>query len=423
MSELSPNTWAAPVAAGPLRARVVLPGSKSATARALLLAAIANGPGTITGPLDARDSQLMRDALRALGTVIDDSDDLVWKIHPAKPIRSGAVIDCGLAGTVMRFVPPLAALAPGTTRFTGDDQAKARPIEPILDALRQLGAEVIGDELPFTVTGPLHGDTATIDASGSSQFISGLLLAAASFPQGLILRHSGGGDVPSGRHIEMTVEWLRARGVQLTHPDKDTWVVAPGPIRAVDETVEPDFMTAAPFLAAAVATGGTVTVSGWPKSSNQPGVNLGALFTEFGASANLDADGLTVSGVGRIHGVDLDLHDASEFVPVAAALAALAITPSTIRGVAHIRGHETDRLAALSAEITGLGGSCVETADGLQITPAPLNAGTFHCYADHRLAHAGAVLGLVQPGIVLDDIACTSKTMPRFPETWQGMLR
>ena len=423
MSEPAPVPWAAPVAAGPIRARVVVPGSKSATARALLLAAIASGPGTITGPLEARDSQLMRDALRALGTAIDDSDHLTWKVRPAKPVRAGAEIDCGLAGTVMRFVPPVAALASGTTRFTGDEQAAARPVQPILDGLRQLGASVDGDQLPFSVTGPVRGGVATVDATGSSQFISGLLLTAARFPEGLTLRHDGDGDVPSHRHIEMTVEWLRARGVRVAHPDADTWIVSPGPIRGVAETVEPDFMTAAPFLAAAVVTGGTVTVAGWPATSTQPGADLGDVLTEFGASAMLGPDGLTVSGAGRIHGVDLDLHDASELVPVAAALAALAVTPSTIRGVAHIRGHETDRLAALTAEINGLGGSCVETADGLDIQPAPLHAGTFHCYADHRLAHAGAVLGLVQPGIVLDDVACTSKTMPQFPETWQGMLR
>lgn len=423
MSEPAPVPWAAPVAAGPLRARVVVPGSKSATARALLLAAIADGPGTITGPLEARDSQLMRNALRALGATIDDSDHLTWKVRPAKPVRAAVEIDCGLAGTVMRFVPPVAALASGTTRFTGDEQATARPVQPILDGLRQLGAKVVGDELPFTVTGPVRGGTATVDATGSSQFVSGLLLAAARFPEGLTLRHDGDGAVPSHRHIDMTVEWLRARGVKVTHPDEDTWVVAHGPIRAVAETVEPDFMTAAPFLAAAVVTGGTVTVAGWPSTSTQPGADLGDVLAAFGASATLGPTGLTVSGAGRIHGVDLDLHDASELVPVVAALAALAVTPSTIRGVAHIRGHETDRLAALASEITGLGGLCVETADGLDIDPAPLHAGTFHCYADHRLAHAGAVLGLVQPGIVLDDIACTSKTMPRFPETWQGMLR
>lgn len=423
MSEPAPVPWAAPVAAGPLRARVVVPGSKSATARALLLAAIADGPGTITGPLEARDSQLMRDALRALGATIDDTDHLTWKVRPAKPVRAAVEIDCGLAGTVMRFVPPVAALASGTTRFTGDEQATARPVQPILDGLRQLGAKVVGDELPFTVTGPIRGGTATVDATGSSQFVSGLLLAAARFPEGLTLRHDGDGAVPSHRHIDMTVEWLRARGVKVTHPDEDTWVVAHGPIRAFAETVEPDFMTAAPFLAAAVVTGGTVTIAGWPSTSTQPGADLGDVLAAFGASATLGPTGLTVSGAGRIHGVDLDLHDASELVPVSAALAALAVTPSTIRGVAHIRGHETDRLAALASEINGLGGLCVETADGLDIDPAPLHAGTFHCYADHRLAHAGAVLGLVQPGIVLDDIACTSKTMPRFPETWHGMLR
>ena len=423
MSEPAPLPWAAPVAAGPLRARVVVPGSKSATARALLLAAIADGPGTITGPLEARDSQLMRDALRALGASIDDTDPLTWNVRPASPVRAASEIDCGLAGTVMRFVPPVAALASGTTLFTGDEQATARPVHPVLDGLRQLGAVVEGDELPFSVTGPLRGGTAVVDATGSSQFVSGLLLAGARFPEGLTLRHDGDGPVPSMRHIEMTVNWLLARGVRVDHPDENTWVVSTGPIRAVAETVEPDFMTAAPFLAAALVTGGTVTVAGWPAASTQPGADLGDVLAEFGASATLDAAGLTVSGAGRIHGVDLALHDASELVPVAAALAALAVTPSTIRGVAHIRGHETDRLAALAAEITGLGGSCVETADGLDIQPATLHSGTFHCYADHRLAHAGAVLGLVQPGVVLDDIACTSKTMPSFPETWQGMLR
>ncbi len=423
MTEPAPVPWAAPTAASPVRARVVVPGSKSATARALLLAAIADGPGTITGPLEARDSQLMRNALRALGTRIDDTDHLTWTIVPAPVPRAGSEIDCGLAGTVMRFVPPVAALAAGTTRFVGDPYASARPVQPILDGLRQLGATVDGDELPFSVTGPVTGGTASIDASGSSQFISGLLLAGARFPDGLTLRHDGDSAVPSRRHIDMTVEWLRARGVVITQPDDETWVVAPGPIKAVAATVEPDFMTAAPFLAAALVTGGSVTVAGWPKRSTQPGMDLGDVLSEFGASAALDDAGLTVSGAGRIHGVDLDLHDASELVPVAAALAALAVSPSTIRGVAHIRGHETDRLAALASEITGLGGSCVETADGLDITPAPLHSGTFHCYADHRLAHAGAVLGLVRSGIVLDDVACTSKTMPRFPETWMGMLR
>jgi 3-phosphoshikimate 1-carboxyvinyltransferase len=423
LSEPAPVPWAAPLAASPVRARVVVPGSKSATARALLLAAIADGPGTITGPLEARDSQLMREALRKIGATIDDSDPLTWKVRPAHPVRATSEIDCGLAGTVMRFVPPVAALAKGTTRFVGDEQASARPVQPILDGLRQLGATVDGDELPFTITGPIQGGTASIDASGSSQFVSGLLLTGARFPQGLTLRHDGDSAVPSRRHIDMTVDWLRARGVIVTQPDDETWVVSPGPIKGVAETVEPDFMTAAPFLAAALVTGGSVTVTGWPRTSTQPGVNLGEILAEFGASATLDEDGLTVSGLGRIHGVDLDLHDASELVPVAAALAALAISPSIIRGVAHIRGHETDRLAALASEISGLGGSCEETADGLDIKPAPLHPGTFHCYADHRLAHAGVLLGLVRPGIVLDDIACTSKTMPSFPETWMGMLR
>lgn len=364
----------------------------------------------------------MRGALRALGAAIDDSDALTWKVTPATEITAADEIDCGLAGTVMRFVPPVAALASGTTRFVGDAYASVRPVQPILDGLRQLGATVEGDSLPFSVTGRVRGGTATIDASGSSQFVSGLLLSAARYSDGLTLRHDGDTTVPSRRHIDMTVEWLRTRGVAVTTPDEQTWVVAPGPIKAVAETVEPDFMTAAPFLAAALVTGGSVTVPGWPARSTQPGRDLGEILTQFGASATLDGAGLSVSGSGRIHGVDLDLHDASELVPVAAALAALAVSPSVIRGVAHIRGHETDRLAALAAEISGLGGSCEETADGLSIKPATLHPGTFHCYADHRLAHAGVLFGLAQPGIVLDDIACTSKTMPRFPMAWMGMI-
>ncbi|MCW5951635.1 MAG: 3-phosphoshikimate 1-carboxyvinyltransferase [Propionibacteriaceae bacterium] len=405
----------------------MIPGSKSTSARSLLLAALASGPSTLRGLLRARDTDLMRAGLGRLGVRFIDLDDEAVQVLPPGAFRGGAVIDVGLAGTVMRFLPPIAALATGATRFVGDPAMANRPVAPLLGALAELGAEVsLPYRVPFEVTGgpAVRGGAVTLDSSGSSQFISGLLLAGARLPQGLAVQHAGD-SLPSLPHIEMTVRMLAERGVRIDHPTPLSWQVHPGPISPLDEQVEPDLTNAASLLAAALVTGGRLTTA-WPEGSLQGADDLAAALEAFGAEISYRGGGssrrITVQGPERLHGVDLDLHATSELTPVAAALATLADSPSTIRGVAHIRHHETDRLAALESELTALGGRVRQTGDGLRIEPAPLRGGIFHTYADHRLAHAGALLGLAVPGIELDDVGCTSKTLPDFPALWTGLV-
>ncbi|MFI5494707.1 3-phosphoshikimate 1-carboxyvinyltransferase [Actinoplanes sp. NPDC051859] len=417
--------WTAPVAAGPVTATVRLPGSKSMTARAVVLSALADSPAEILRPLRARDTTLMADGLRALGTRIDTSDPERWTIEPGA-LRGPATIDVGLAGTVMRFAPPVAALAAGTVTFDGDPHARNRPLRPIIDALRTLGADIDASPsggLPLVVrgTGTLPGGPAVIDASASSQFVSGLLLSAPRFAKGLTLRHEGP-PVPSAPHLRMTTHMLRAAGAVVDESEPDRWVVEPGPTQGRVWTIEPDLSGAAPFFAAALVTGGSVTLGGWPRDSWQPVDTLTGLLTALGAEVTQNDDGLTVRGTGVLHGIDADLSEVSELTPVLAALAALADSPSSLRGVAHIRGHETDRIAALARELNKVGAGIVEHPDGLDITPRPLHAASFETYADHRMAHAAAVLGLAVEGIRLTDVACTSKTLPEFPELWAGLV-
>ena len=427
----APNAqpWEAPRAPAPVTGRVDVPGSKSETNRALVLAVVADAPSTITGALDARDSRLMRAALIALGARISPLTAGQTHVTPPMTITPAAEpVDVGLAGNVMRFVPPLAALAHGRTRFVGDPEASRRPVAPLLDGLRQLGVRVEGHRIPFSVTGgTLTGSRATIDAGESSQFVSGLLLTAARFPSGLELRHrgDGGAGVPSRPHVDMTISMLRRRGVTVTCPDENTWSVRPGPVAARDERIQPDLTNAAVFLAVAAVTGGEVVVPGWPAETTQGGDRIRDLLARMGAEVRLDGDDLHVRGRGGLTGVEADLHESSELTPVAAALGALAEGTTTIRGVAHIRGHETDRLAALATELTKLGARVDELDDGLRIVgrgPSALRGTRLATYADHRLAHAAALLGAVVPGVSLDDVACTSKTLPDFPGMWSALL-
>ncbi|MBK8459674.1 MAG: 3-phosphoshikimate 1-carboxyvinyltransferase [Micropruina sp.] len=413
--------WDAPVATGPVHATVTVPGSKSASARAYLLAALAEGPSELFGVLDARDTRLMRAALEDLGTQFTDTDEGSVLVTPPAAFTGGGTLECGLSGTVMRFVPPVAALARGVTRFVGDPGAESRPVAPLLDALRELGVAVVGDRLPFEVTGSssLTGGEVAVDASASSQFITALLLSGCRFPQGLTVRALG--QVPSMPHIEMTLSMLRARGVTIQQPDQRTWQVQPGTIRAARDVVEPDLTNAATLCAAALITRGTITTA-WPQDSVQAGGPLLAALAAFGADVGRVGDQVIVDGSAGIRGADVDLHQISELTCAVAALAALAEGPSRIRGVAHIRGHETDRLNALTGEITNLGGNVIETEDGLLIQPAPLHGGLFGTHSDHRMAHAGALLGLVVPGITLDDLGCTTKTLPDFAGLWTSML-
>ncbi|HWS58519.1 MAG TPA: 3-phosphoshikimate 1-carboxyvinyltransferase [Actinotalea sp.] len=433
---MTSDVWTAPLADGPLDAVVDVPGSKSLTNRYLVLAALADGPGRLRGALASRDTLLMAAALEALGARVTRTGT-DWSVDPISTPRSGSErsdgspagpvsVECGLAGTVMRFLPPVAALAGRPVHFDGDAQARVRPMGPVLEALRALGVQVDDDgrgTLPFTVTGgaALVGGQVDVDASGSSQFVSGLLLAAARLPRGLIVRHTGR-TLPSLPHIEMTVAVLRAAGVAVDDGRPDIWQVAPGTIAARDVRVEPDLSNAAPFLCAALVAGGRVRVPGWPSSTTQPGALLPELLTAMGGRVSLDGDVLSVTGTGAVHGIDVDLKAAGEIAPTIAALAALADSPTRLRGIGHIRGHETDRLVALATEITRLGGQAEQTADGLVITPRPLRGATLETYHDHRMATAGALLGLRVPGVRVVDVGTTAKTLPDFVGMWTGML-
>jgi 3-phosphoshikimate 1-carboxyvinyltransferase len=366
----------------------------------------------------------MADALRTLGVSITDLTN-GWQVKPAR--LSGGVVDTGLAGTVMRFVPPIAALAEGPVTFDGDDYARERPMWALIEGLRQAGV-VLDDSgrgrMPFTVrgTGSVPGGSVTLDASGSSQFVSGLLLAGARYDKGIEVIHEGTKAVPSSPHIEMTIAQLRSVGVEVTQPTPSSWHVAPGPIRAHDFVIEPDLSNAAPFLAAALVTRGEVRVPGWPARTTQAGDELRDLLERMGATVTLTDDELIVAGTGPISGIEADLHDVSELVTIVAALAALADGPSRLTGLAHVRGHETDRLAALASGLNGLGGNVVESDDGLTITPAPLHGGDWASHGDHRMATAGAVLGLTLDGVVVDDLDVTTKTLPDFGGMWAQLL-
>ncbi len=419
--------------AQPVEAFVVIPGSKSVTNRALILAAQADSPSILRRPLVSRDSELMVAGLRALGVGIEEKnvttngvEELQWIITPA-PLRGGVKVDVGNAGTVMRFLPPLAALATGDVAFDGDPRSYERPLGPVIKALEELGISIEHDgrySLPLKLhgTGKIPGGALTIDASASSQFLSALLLVAPSFENGIVATHKGG-QLPSMPHIEMTVDMLRSFGAQVeVDTAAQSWSVKPGKLHGQELVIEPDLSNAAPFLSLAMVCGGSVTIADWPKTTTQPGDQLRSIFTQMGAKVSMDERGLTLSGTGVIQGIDIDLHDVGELTPSIAAVAALADSPSHLRGIAHLRLHETDRLAALTREINALGGDVVEEESALHITPAPLHGGVFHTYDDHRLATAGAVLGLVVPGIEVENIATTRKTLPDFPGLWSSLL-
>jgi len=416
------DPWPAPRAVSPVDLTVSLPGSKSLTNRALILASVAEGPSVVRRALRSRDTSLMAAALTALGSTVDTSG-ADWTVTPG-PFRHDATIDCGLAGTVMRFVPPVAGLSVGRIDFDGDAHMRTRPIGEVLTALRGLGVDIsAGDTLPFTVTGSgsVRGGRVVIDASASSQFVSALLLAGARYDQGIDVRHDGK-PVPSLPHIEMTIDMLRRHGVQVDDFDANRWAVAPGPVRAVDHDIEPDLSNAAPFLALAAVSGGSVTVRDWPRSTTQAGDALRDILTRMGCTVAFTEAGLTVTGADHLEGVDLDLHDVGELAPAVAALCALASGPSHLRGIAHIRAHETDRLAALATELGNLGASVTEHPDGLGIQPAPLHGGVFRTYADHRMAHAGVILGAAVDGVLVENIGTTAKTFPDFAAAWSGLL-
>ncbi|MBD8605579.1 3-phosphoshikimate 1-carboxyvinyltransferase [Aeromicrobium sp. CFBP 8757] len=421
-----PLPWLAPHRTSPFVGEVLVPGSKSLTNRALILAALGDGPSTLTRPLGSRDTQLMTAALTALGATVE-RDGMTWTVSPiARGGSEPVTVDCGLAGTVMRFVPLLAALGSAPVTFDGDEHARRRPMATTIASLRSLGVEVDDDgrdALPFTVMadGGVRGGEISIDASSSSQFVSALLLIAPLLPLGIDLRHTGA-VLPSLPHIEMTVAELRRRGVRVETPEPGRWVVHPGPIDALDVEVEPDLSNAGVFIAGALVTGGSVRVRSWPEHTDQAGDAWSRIVPAFGGTVERDGDDLVFSAGGTLDGVDLDLHDVGELTPVVAAMAALAGGPSHLRGVAHLRGHETDRLAALVAEIRRLGGDADETDDGLVIRPRPLHGATFRTYDDHRMAHAAVVLGLRVPDLLVENVVTTIKTYPNFAPVWERLM-
>jgi 3-phosphoshikimate 1-carboxyvinyltransferase len=437
--QYSPTSWSAPERAHPLDFSLSLPGSKSLTNRELVLAALASGPSVVRAPLHSRDTALMVGALRALGATITEVEGASafgpdFAITPV-PLGAQTVetsIDCGLAGTVMRFIPPVAALMTGAIQIDGDLTARRRPMASTLDALSQLGI-AIDDEgrgtLPFTMrsSGELSGNEVSIDASASSQFVSGLLLAAPRMPHGLTIRHTGA-SLPSLPHIDMTIQCLAARGVTVSNPEPGVWSVSHSEIAPLDVSIEPDLSNAAPFLAAPLITGGRVTLTGWPSSTTQVGASVPALLEHFGATVSYGEGFVTVDGGagwrsgGHIPGVDLDLGHAGELAPTMISLAALGESQSQFRGIGHIRGHETDRLSALVQNIQSLGGHAEERPDGIVLTPAPLDGGAWKAFDDHRMATSGALLGLGIRGVVVDDIGCTAKTLPEFPELWKNLV-
>jgi 3-phosphoshikimate 1-carboxyvinyltransferase len=419
-------------------ARVVIPGSKSVTNRTLILAAQATSPSLLKRPLISRDTELMVAGLRAMGIGIKDvqvDGDLAWEITPA-PLRGPAKVDVGNAGTVMRFLPPLSALAQGDISFDGDPRSYERPLGPVIAALEDLGIEIEHGgrySLPMVVKskGEIPGGALTIDASASSQFLSALLLIAPSTRDGIVATHKGG-PLPSMPHIDMTVQMLRDFGAEVTvDKSANSWSVSAGALQGQDLVIEPDLSNAAPFLSIAMVCGGSITIADWPEVTTQPGDQLREILAAMGAKISRNNDknqgGLTITGGESIHGIDIDLHDVGELTPAIAALAALADSPSHLRGIGHLRLHETDRLAALTREINSLGGNVVEDETSLHITPhgamgKGLHGGTFHTYEDHRLATAGAVIGLVIPGVEIENVATTRKTLPDFPGLWQSLV-
>ena len=431
-THISHDLWPAPFRGKKsVNSRVFIPGSKSVTNRALILAAQAATPSRLHRPLLSRDTELMAQGLRSLGICVEGSiskeGELSWGITP-HPMTGPAKVDVGNAGTVMRFLPPLSALATGDISFDGDKRSYERPLGPVIKALEDLGIEIDhgqGYRLPMIIKskGKIPGGSLTIDASASSQFLSALLLIAPSTETGITVVHSGG-LLPSMPHIEMTVAMLRDFGARVdVDRDTNSWTVHPGQLRGRDLVIEPDLSNASPFLSIAMVCGGSITIADWPQQTTQPGDQLREIFTQMGAHLEFTDGGLTITGAQTIHGIDIDLHDVGELTPSIAALAALADSPSHLRGIGHLRLHETDRLAALTREINSLGGNVREEETALHITPAPLHGGTFHTYDDHRLATAGAVLGLVIPEIDVENIATTRKTIPDFPGLWNALVK
>ena len=403
---------------GPVDATVTLPGSKSITNRALVCAALADGPSVLTGVLDADDTVAMVEALRALGVDVDRTGDAELTVGGGGP-RHGAAVDARQSGTTARFVLPLLALAEGPSSLDGDEQLRARPMGPSFDALRAAGARVEEQQgaghLPVTVAGPLRAAALSLPGDASSQFLSGLLLSGPATSEGLELTITT--DLVSRPYVDMTVAVMEAFGAEVDHQvsgGRDVWHVAPRPYRPSRYAIEPDASAASYAWGAAVATGGRVTVPGLSRHALQGDVAFADVLARMGAEVTWHDDAVTVAAGARLVGVDVDMEPISDTVPTLAALAALAEGPTTIRGVGFIRAKESDRIAGPVAELRRCGVDAEATDDGMVIRPRPLRPATFETYRDHRMAMAFAVLGLVAPGMAVRDPGCVAKTFPGY---------
>lgn len=419
--------WSAPTATHPVNGTVTVPGSKSMTNRALVIAALASTPSIVHGPLLARDTRLMISGLQAMGVAIEYGDNSI-SVHP-EPLTGPARVDCGLAGTVMRFLPPVAALATGPVVFDGDEQARERPLAETIQSLMDLDVAVDDGgrgTLPFIVSGvgAVRGGEIELDAARSSQFVSALLLSAPRFDNPTTLTHRGG-PLPSLPHIAMTVGMLRHAGAVIEEADNadgHSWRVQPSELHVGELVIEPDLSNAVALLATAMVTGGTVTVPDIPVDSVQPLATVMAALEALGGQWHAGTNGLTVTGPSELQPVDLDLRAIGELAPTIAAMAVLADGTSHLRGIGHLRGHETDRLLALETELSRIGAKVVSADDGLTITGGRLHGADLHTYHDHRMATAAAIIGLVVPGVRVENIATTGKTLPDFVGMWTELV-
>ena len=403
---------------GPLDAEIVVPGSKSLTNRALVLAALAEGTSTLRGALVADDTLAMAGAMSSLGARVVLDPELCTVAGIGGRLAPGPLeIDARLSGTTARFVLPVLALGEGPYVLDGDQPLRDRPLGPSIEALRRLGADVDDSDrpghLPVVVrAGTGRGDGVGVDGSLSSQFTSGLLLAAAAMPEGLAVELIG--PVVSRPYLDMTLAVLRDFGVDAgTDGERRLWV-RPGGLRATDHRIEPDASSASYFLAAAAVCGGRVRVPDLGTSSLQGDARFADVLRAMGAVVDRGPAGTEVRGTGRLQGIDIDLTDMPDMAQTVAAVAVFADGPTTVRGVEVIRGHETDRIAAVVAELRRCGLDADEHPDGFTVHPGTPRATRVETYRDHRMAMSFAVVGLAASGIEIADPGCVAKTFPDF---------
>ena len=411
----------------PPDAVVRLPGSKSITNRALVCAALASGETTLAGALFADDTEAMTEAVRSLGADVScHPEEALVRVRGTDGTvgaSGGTVIDARMSGTTGRFLAPVAALSQHQVTIDGHAQLRARPFGDLVDALRGLGVAVDspsgGDGLPLRVRGPLRSGEATVAADRSSQFLSGLMLAGPLVPGGLTLRVDG--RAVSRSYVEMTAAVMRSFGA-VVELASDAVRVEGGRYSSPGRfVVEPDASSASYFWAAAAVTGGTVRVDGLGADSIQGDARFAWLLEAMGASV-ATADGCTQVTGGALRGIDVDLCDMSDTAPTLAVVASLADSPTTVEGIGFVRGKESDRIAAVVTELRRCGVHARELADGFAVEPGAALAGArIRTYDDHRVAMAFAVLGLVVPGIRIENPGCVAKTFPGFFAVLHGL--